>query len=542
MKLVVKTSCCLLTLCWLSLFNQIAVAAQIPDSDAIAQLPADKRCDIKPTVRWKINAIFDETAPDTIWIHRLANWLHIDTREVALNNEIAFLSICALDQKQLAELERYLRELNYLRDARVTVEATDDKQQRIMVETWDNWTMMPTLDFGRKGGKNRFSFGIQDRNFLGYGVDAEIKYFSNAQRNGYKIKINAPLYFKQNSYVHLAYVNSDDGFQKAVEFTKPFISLNSRIAGTIGYNTETRVDTIFQNGDEAYAFAHDITQAYASVGFSSGVHEHKVWRYTLAIDKSQHVFSQPTADIPLSDRDQLITWIGYQYIDDQYKKVTNLYLIDKIEDINFGWQHQGKIGWVKDYLATGGQWAWQWQANKATELNEQWVHIFTVETSGLHYQQRPDPWLINAASSLFYRVNDDWGWYHHLEFTRTKNQYSDQPITLGGDNGVRGYPLQYQHGQNQLVMNTELRYYPHISIYKLFDVGAVAFIDVGKSTGASILTNNDNGLMKSIGVGARFYSNRASDQNVVHVDLARPMSQDDAVNQWELRIEVQHQF
>lgn len=55
--------------------------------------------------------IFDESDPDTFFIHRWANFLHINTRESTVKSLLSFNEADAVTQKDLDEAQRLLREI-----------------------------------------------------------------------------------------------------------------------------------------------------------------------------------------------------------------------------------------------------------------------------------------------------------------------------------------------------------------------------------------------------------------------------------------------
>ena len=57
-----------------------------------------------------------------------------------------------------------------------------------------------------------------------------------------------------------------------------------------------------------------------------------------------------------------------------------------------------------------------------------------------------------------------------------------RPFTIGGDNGLRGYPLRYQSGTARALFTVEERFYSNWQPLKLFDVGAAAFVDGEEKT------------------------------------------------------------
>ena len=147
------------------------------------------------TVTFKPQTIFDKDEQGFSIVHRWANAIHIDTKQLTLENEAAFfIERCDKDFSDMAELERHLRSRKYLRDAKIT---SDKNVKNIIITTWDNWSLMPTISFGRKGGESSYSVGIKERNLLGLGIDAEIQTYENSQRKGYKFKSTIPLFNKK---------------------------------------------------------------------------------------------------------------------------------------------------------------------------------------------------------------------------------------------------------------------------------------------------------------------------------------------------------
>ena len=113
---------------------------------------------------------------------------------------------------------------------------------------------------------------------------------------------------------------------------------------------------------------------------------------------------------------------------------------------------------------------------------------------------------------------------------------------LGGETGIRGYPLQYQHGKHSTQFTFEARYYPHINIYKLLELAAAAFIDTGRVFGQAKPLQNQSSWMTSVGLGARLYSTHSSEARVIHLDIIKPVTADPNVNSIEFRVTTKQSF
>jgi hypothetical protein len=494
-------------------------------------------------VTFKINTIFNEDDEGIYFIHRLANWLHIDTQPITLNNEAAFfIQKCIKKQEDMDELERHLRHQKYLRAANVTA---DDEHKNITVETWDNWSLMPTLSFGREGGVNKYSFGIKDRNLLGLGIDAELESYSNAQREGYTIKLNSPLFQKENTRLAIKFADNDDGTQKALSLHKTFASFYTDYAYNFGFNEESRQDTIFQNGEDQTNFNHAISYKNLSYAWLKANDKYHVFRYQIGITQDQHLFTKTDDTITLlpQDREFIYPWLGIEYIEKDFQELTNIHLISQIEDFNNGWQLNTSVGLGNGDNNNSAWLFYNSAVKKGFQMNDYGLLLMNFQLSADIFQHQSDRILAALNSEYFYRFTDNWGFYLHNVNVLSQNQYSDNPVSIGGNNGLRGFPLQYQQGEHSIQLTAELRYYPEINLFKLFDVAAAAFFDSGKAFGESIAPNATSDILYSAGVGLRLYTPHSGGSNsIIHIDFAFPMADDENIDGFEIRVQAKRSF
>ena len=510
-------------------------------------------CDQEPQhVTFKPKTIFDKNAEGFTFLHRWANAIHIDTKKITLENEASFfLDKCAKNFADMAELERHLRSRKYLRDAQVT---SDTMVENITVTTWDNWSLMPTISFGRQGGENSYSFGIKERNLLGLGIDAEIEKFKNVQRKGYKIKTTIPLFIKKNIDLKLRFTDNDDGNQKSLFLQKHFASFYIENAYQLGFNEESRNDTIFQNDGELAIFSRDISYKNVEYAWLDFNREYELLRYSVGITQDQNKFSytqdgknNPNSLFIPQDRDFLYPWVGVEYIEKDFKKLTNIHLITQIEDFNHGWQFSSRLGF-SDGNKKNSAWAlFQAKINKGFEIGNSSLLLMNIALDGDIYDQQDSRLLVNFKTEYFYNLNINWGFYFSNTSVLSNNQYLDKPVSIGGDTGLRGFPLQYQHGEHSVKFTSEIRYYPHINLFQLFDLAGVAFVDSGKAFGnieaQGVQANIEKNWLYSLGVGARLYSpHSGGNSNVVHIDFAFPQSTNPGIDSFEIRLEAKKSF
>jgi len=510
-------------------------------------------CDIKqPKITFKPQTIFDENEEGIVFLHRWANAIHIDTKILTLENEATFfINKCTKTFADMAELERHLRSRKYLRAAKVTTDENED----ITITTWDNWSLMPTISFGRKGGINTYSFGIKERNLLGLGIDTEIESYRNTQRSGYKLHANIPLFQKQNSSVQLGFSDNDDGQQRSLFLHKMFASFHTETAYDIGFNEESRNDTLFQNGQDQSIFKHDISFKEASYAWLNFNNEHSLLRYSVGITQDRDIFSSLSIEetsaltnpvlttVRPEDRDLLYPWFAFEYIEKDFRKLTNVHLITQIEDFNHGWQLNSSLG-IGNGNKDNSPWAiWKMRIQKGYNLHNNALLLLELALANDIYQQRGNRLLVRMTGEYFYQLNENWGFYLSSDNVASKNQYLDQPVTMGGDEGFRGFPLQYQHGQNSVKVTSEIRYYPQINLFKLFDLAGVVFVDAGRAFGESTVKNIEQGWLGSAGLGLRLHSPHSGGNNpIIHIDFAFPQSDNSDINSFEIRVQAKKSF
>lgn len=554
----------------------MSVAVAKADTQIIQDPSVSTETDVctqkQPKIIFKPLTIFDENEKGFTAIHRWANAIHINTKQLTLENEAAFfLNKCSKTYADMAELERHLRSRRYLRDAKVT---SDTMVENITINTWDNWSLMPTINFGRQGGESSYSLGVKERNLLGLGIDAEIETYKNSQRKGYKVKTAIPLFNQQNIDLKLRFADNDDGTQQSLFLQKHFASFYTENAYILGFNEGTRNDTIYQNNHKLAIFSHDIsfkTAEYAWLDFNN---KNSLLRYSFGITQDLHEFSyfnqleediednitdnikdNPKSLLLPQDRDFLYPWVGFEYIEKDFRKLTNIHLITQIEDFNHGWQFRTRLG-LSDGNKKNSAWALlEAELSKGFEVHENALILLNIALNSDIYDQRDNRFLLNINTEYFYNINPDWSFYLNNINIISKNQYIDNPVAMGGDSGLRGFPLQYQHGQHSTKLTTELRYYPHLNIFKLFDIAGAAFFDSARTfgnantlmnittAGSALNENIEKGWLYSIGMGVRLYSPHAGGNNhVVHIDFAFPQSSNPDIDNFEIRLEAKQSF
>lgn len=553
-------------------------------------------------IRFVVHPIFDSNSEDFFWLHQFANWLHINSQPAALQRELSFQTGDNIQSTELAEAQRLLRAKSYLRDAKIRVAAqcNADGRHNIEIETWDNWSLLPSIGFGRSSGRNKSSFGFKEDNLLGYGVRASVKYQSDYLRHGYETKVEMPLSLTgidslQHSYLTTEWTDNNDGSRSYLLFDKPFYQAKTPKMLRVEWLDDQRLDQIYQQDRLAQQFLTEEQLYEVSAGWLMSSTDQVQLRLLTGYRSQQWQFAvdplHPTSQLPF-DRRYQYPWLGLEYQQQQYQVVSDLYLINHPEDINLGWHHLFKFGLQTGDLAAGKALAYQLQfkSDKGFGDNDN-LWLASASIDGMFGVNSGDQLKLAIKAENFYRLSSSFTLYHKLAYAHRNKVWLDDPLTLGGDNGLRGYPVQYQHGNQSLLGTVELRWYPHLTLYQLIDVGFVAFADAGRISGTStsdqqywihqqdllmagsgyavpvflgtaqpvtrstadihlieapinmpVYAPVNGQWLGSVGIGARFFSSRSSNNHVIHLDLSKPVGSATQVNDWEIQLQVEQRF
>lgn len=498
------------------------------------------------------NTIFDESEDDTMAFHHMANWMHITTKDDVIRERLPFKEGDLLNEDDLLEAERIIRGQAYIRDVKITFKESCDinEQAQIEIQTWDNWSLIPTVSFGRKGGENKLSIGVKEDNVFGTGIRARFKYNSDEQRNGYQFTLRSPFPAIPYSTILVDFADNDDGQLTQLELDKPFYHINSDYMFNLSFLKNEKTEDVFQNGLTRNSFNENSHRYAISGGWQLEHQENMSTRIEFGFVDDSAKFEATrllnTADSVFLPqvRAYQYPWIGVEYVERKFKRMFDVYLINQTEDINLGWHHEVKLGLELNDVAQDSDAGYHVNllSSKGYEINDALV-LLSAEGQAHLNTSNPDQYSLTGNLEYFSRYSDLMGMYARFSGTSSKNNFLDKPFTVGDDSGVRGYPLQYQHGDTSFSSSLEARFYTDYNILKILDLGFVAFADAGKAWGGEQAAFNEtDSLLTSVGAGVRLYSSRSSHKSVVHMDIAKPFETSDNVDSWQWRLQIKQSF
>jgi outer membrane protein assembly factor BamA len=545
---------------WAALSFALDTTAQEP---AAISPPTGQELEAQHTIIGDIRIVngnvFDtDLAEENNAVFRLANKLHIQTRASVIAQQLLFKSGEPYSDRLLRESERILRRNRYLYDVDIVPKAYHDGVVDLEVRTRDVWTLKPGINLGRSGGVNSGGFEILESNLLGYGKEISISSQKDVDRTTNEFRYYDPRLLGSWNRLFASYSDNSDGRRQEYWIDHPFYSLDSRWSANTSVFDWTRTDARYNLGQIVDEFRHHQERYELGGGWSFGPHGSWIERINFGFSFLRDQFASTASSLSAtqlpSNRTLAYPFIGFALLQDNFEERRNQNQIERTEDQYAGSYLQGSIGYAQpDFGADRKAWMWSLAGGTSVEsLNRKHTVVLTGTASGRIENSAGQNVISNGLAKYYWRVAERQLFYASLQATSTDRLDADQQILLGGDNGLRGYPLRYQDGSTRALLTLEHRVFTKYYLFRLFHLGGAVFFDMGRTWGVgnSSFANTiwppgietQQGLLKDVGFGLRFGSSRSAFGNVLHVDLAFPLDGDSAIKNVQLVVEAKQSF
>ncbi len=496
----------------------------------------------------KIQDIFDTSRPEeNTRLFRLANRWHINTRESTVLDRLLVRTGDVYRESIVRESERLLRDTRYLYDATITPIRYVDGVVDLEVVTRDVWTLNPGVSFGRKGGKSTSGIEFEELNLFGRGTQISIKHQNEVDRDVQSFRYVDNQLGSGWWTLELEHSDFSDGGAERVLLERPFYALDTREAYGISWLKDERIDPRYNDGELLGRYRRESTAKTIYLGRSAGLRDGAVTRWSIGLSDESAFFQRAELDaapftIP-ADRRFVYPWAQFEWIEDDFRVLRNRDKIERNEDFQYGWRVRGRLGRsIESWGSDRNAWLLSGDLHKGYELDSK-SSLFLTGSLGARYEERG---LRNAKVSLgaryYHRQSDRRLFFASAEVDSGEKLDLDNEILLGGDNGLRGYPLRYRNGLGRWTVTLEQRGYTDWYPFRLVHVGAAAFVDVGGTWGNVDGQRSKHDILADAGVGLRLGNSRSALGNVLHIDLAFPLQGDRSIKSMQIIVETKKSF
>jgi outer membrane protein assembly factor BamA len=497
-----------------------------------------------------VQNIFDTTDPrESARFYRLANALHYKTREHTVREQLLFASGETFSAQRAAETERILRRRQYLNDAWVVPVRYDAETNVVDVSVTirDVWTLNPGFSFGRTGGANRSRYEIEEQNLFGQGIKVSLGRSKDVDRTSTIFEYADPNLFGRWWELGALYSDNSDGKVKALSLQRPFYALDTRSAwGVSGYDGRS-IRPRYDRGLIVDQFEEDRQNFQVYGGRSEGLRDgwtrrwYYGWRYDHSDFSRRPGLLQPRV-LP-EDRRFSYPWVGWQLVEDRFAKTENVDLIGRTEDLYLGRSVYAELGYAdRAFGSDESAVLARVEAAAGFEPADRTQVFVNGAASGRLQDGQARNVLVSARGRYFFRLTDRQLLYAALQGSTAHALDGDRQLLLGGEEGLRGYPLRFQGGTSSALLTLEHRIFTDWYPFRVVRFGTAVFFDVGRTWGRSFAGTEPYGTLKDVGFGLRLGNVRSGLGNVLHIDFSYALDARPGVKRFEVTIETRERF
>ena len=473
--------------------------------------------------------IFDLDDPrENNRLFRFANLVHITTRPETIRRSLLFRSGERLSTRRIEETERLLRSHSYLYDAEIRPVAYAGGVVDIEVVTRDTWSLKPDISIGREGGVTSGNFGLEESNLLGTGASLSLTRKREIDHTATELALKHQHAFGAWTGVEYAYSDLSNGENHRFAVSRPFYALDVRAAAGFSVGRSSGLASVYRAGSvvSEYRQATDSLEAFA--GWSPGLVNGWAQRFSAGLSHADSTYALEPDRAPPSQlpEDLRLTgpFVRYALIQDDVRKLQNFDLIERPEFFSLGLSASVHLGRAMESLgSTRDATIYSIGVSDGTTFRDNHILLASASLSGRRDALTHRKYL--SGSARYYRRQArDALFYASISGAVTRSPDIFDVLQIGGDSGLRGFPLRYQSGDKRVLLTLEQRVYTDWYPLRLFRVGGAIFYDVGRAWGGGFGQGDANtGWLSNVGIGLRILSTRSAFGNVIHADLAFPV-------------------
>lgn len=475
--------------------------------------------------------VFDlEQAEENRFLYRLANRWHIETREGTVERLLLFKVGDRYSEQAITESERLLRSRRAFFDAKIRPVRMKRGKVVVEVRTRDIWSLRPAVQFGRSGGRNRASIGFEELNFLGLGTQLSLGYSSDRDRDSRFAAFRAPQIGHARWEFNVVAADNSDGHEYRLGVARPFFALDTRWSAGFDLLDSDRREQRYRYGDTVDRYQDQQRGFHLQAGWSPGLIGDLTQRFSFGFTREQHRFGgvAPIDGIgtTLLPEDRLLAypWMGYELIQNRFVVEHNRDQMGRAEDVLLGWHASAQLGLAAGaFGADRRAWIYRGAVSYGDRPNGKQSWLVSSEFAGRLENAGSAGTLSTLDARYDHRYNDFTTTHLRMRAESGQNLDLDQPLALGGDNGLRGYPYRYANGERSALFTLEQRFYTDWYPWRLLRVGAAVFMDAGRVWGNTPEGPDGLGVLRDVGFGLRLANTRSGLGRVIHIDIAHPL-------------------
>ena len=477
-----------------------------------------------------VEDVFDNDGMTPVfWAYRMANDLHFKSREGVIRRELLFAEGDPVDDEALAQTERNLRALPFLRSAIVETIPVDDDRVRIRITTSDSWSTNPEVRLAKVGNVWVWAAGANETNLFGYGKQLRVLHDSGLDRAATFVSYRDPRLLGSRIATGVLLSNASDGHRVQLTMQRPFFAIDTPYSFRFVFDDFDRLDPLYKDGLRVEDLRH--LRRRGEVEVARAVRR----RATSAV--RLHLGYINSDDNIAEGRDVRrfgIVRVGVSTVGHDFLKLTHVNRFERPEDFNLGNQASAFFGVSSPALGGEDQVSYFYfvGAGRGFRLNQNGFLLSNISWQARNRNDRLENNFALVQLNLVQKLTLKKLILAKAILRYGRNLDPEVQIRLGAENGLRGYPVRLFVGDRSFLVSAEGRWFLADDIGRLVSVGVAAFVDSGFAwPRGQPMTLRD--MRSNVGVSLLLGSNRISASRPgVRFDFAYALQPIDGLSPW----------
>lgn len=416
---------------------------------------------------------FNKTVQDTTKVVKnkliqIGESLHTDTRKKTVRNNLFIKENQPLNPYRLADNERYLRDLNFIKDSRIYVVPLDEDSDSVdlLIMTRDVFSLGASLDPSSPTAANWL---LQEANFLGTGLRfAYTGLYDSDRRPEFGSEYSVSQNSIQGSFIDgtIGYTNINNARSLGNEnenaaylrLDRPLFMPYARWAGGVEWSRNWS-DNAFAKPDSLFArYAYSIQDYWGGVTFGESrikQKENRNRKFLSARILDQHFISSPT--IALNEKENLLysnrvlALVQFTLFRQDFYKTKYIFGFGRTEDVPYGYSVSLTSGWEKQAGLRRPYMGGEIQKSFTQDGN---IISMDAQLGGYYNNKNTEDVSVKLTAAYFSKLYDFPAYKvrHSFEvgFSKFYNRTIKNSLDINNDNGIQGFRADSLFGDSRL--------------------------------------------------------------------------------------------
>jgi len=407
-------------------------------------------------------SIRDTSRHTDSWAINLANDIHTNTRDRIIRNNIFFKEGDVIDADLLKDSERIVRNLPYIKDARVYVIKRTRSEADILIITKDVWSISGEFDFG---DVDRFDVAVIDKNFFGLGQELKNEFLYDGETTpkiGYSGTYSINNIYSTFISAEFYYARSEPLDRIGGRLFRGFITPETKYAGGLTILKENRqLNRVYEDTTITFYAKYNMQDLWLGRSFLIDETEDGArinLQFAGRLARIKHL-DRPVVEIDTNQQffDNHLYLFSLGLTRRNYEKSSLVTGFGRTEDIPFGYSLEFTTG--KEYNEFYDRTYLGWKLSYGRFFHRLGYLRPSISIGGFLRRGRSEQGVVKLQAQYFsylYRLNRlQFRQFFRLTYTHGINRFDNEFININDNNGIRGLSYSLLRGTRKINFSSE---------------------------------------------------------------------------------------